>query len=107
VSEPPGTPPPRPGARAGARRGARRKRTFDPTALGLCLAALASVAAWCFLVWAAISFGSAARGGDASRWVFLGVASIGAVACLFLGLLLVTMVLRRVGILEESRPRRH
>jgi L-asparagine transporter-like permease len=73
----------------------------------LSVAALASVVAWGFLVWAAISFGRAARGGDASRWAFLGIASVGAVACLFLALLLVTMVLRRVGILEDNRPHRH
>jgi hypothetical protein len=58
--------------------------------------------AWGFLVWAAIDFGRSARGGDSGRWVYLAVASVGAVACLFVALLLVTLLLRRVGILEET-----
>ena len=54
-------------------------------ALGVTLA----IVAWGYLVYAAIDFGSTARGGDGSAWWFLGLASLGAVACLFVGLLLV------------------
>jgi hypothetical protein len=95
------------GSRAGARRGARAKRRFQPRLAGLGAGALVAVVAWGFLVWAAISFGRTARGGDSGAWLFLVVASLGAVACLFLALLLVTMLLRAVGVLEEKRPRRH
>lgn len=57
-----------------------------------------SVVAWGYLVYAAIDFGSSARGGDSTAWWFLGLASIGAVACLFFGLMLVARLLRQLGI---------
>lgn len=63
--------------------------------------------AWVFLVKAAITFGREARGGDGSAWIFLAIASLGGVACLFLCLMLVTVVLRRFGILEERKPHKH
>ena len=47
-----------------------------------------SLVAWGFLVWAAIDFGRTARGGDGQAWLFLAIASLGAVACLFLSLML-------------------
>jgi hypothetical protein len=37
----------------------------------------------------------------------MALAALGAVACLFLALWLVTGMLRRVGILEDKRPHRH
>ena len=43
-----------------------------------------SVVAWGYLVWAAIDFGAEARGGNGDAWKFLALASLGAVACLFL-----------------------
>ena len=66
-----------------------------------------SVAAWGFLVWAAIDFGRTARGGQSEAWWFLALASIGAVACLFLGLMLATVLLRRVGLLAGKQPHKH
>lgn len=57
-----------------------------------------AVVAWGYLVYAAIDFGSSARGGDARAWGFLAVASVGAVSCLFIGLMLVARLLRRFGI---------
>ena len=101
MAEPGGT------SRAGARRAPKPKRSVQPQLIGLVLAALVSLGAWGFLVWAAIDFGRSARGGDSGSWVYLAVASVGAVACLFLSLLLVTILLRRVGILEDRRPHRH
>jgi hypothetical protein len=56
------------------------------------------VVAWGYLVYAAIDFGSSARGGDGRAWVFLGLASLGAVACLFIGLMLVARLLRMLGV---------
>jgi hypothetical protein len=95
------------GARAGARRGARPKRGLQPQLLLLCLGATVALVAWGFLVWSAIDFGRSARGGDSGAWVYLGVASLGAVACLFLSLWQVTVLLRRIGLLEDKRPHRH
>lgn len=64
----------------------------------LALGVTASVVAWGYLVYAAIDFGSTARGGDETAWWLLGLASVGAVACLFFGLMLVVQLLRRLGI---------
>ena len=50
--------------------------------------------AWGYLVHAAIDFGSDARGGEGSAWLFLLLAAIGAAACLFVALLLGARVLR-------------
>ena len=61
--------------------------------------------AWGYLVYAAIDFGSTARGGDGAAWWFLGVASVGAVACLFFGLMLAARLLRRLGITSAPAPR--
>jgi hypothetical protein len=86
------------GKRAGSRRGPRRRKGFRPALLLLALGVTASVVAWGYLVYAAIDFGSTARGGDPDAWWFLAVASLGAVACLFVGLMLVVRLLRRLGI---------
>jgi hypothetical protein len=91
--------------RGGARRAAKPKRSFQPRLVGLALGALAALAAWGLLVWLAVDFGRAARGGESGKWTFLAVASVGAVLCLFLCLWLCTVLLRRVGILEERTPR--
>jgi hypothetical protein len=48
----------------------------------------ATVIAWGLLVFAAIDFGSQARSGDAGNWWFLALATLGAVACMFLAILL-------------------
>jgi hypothetical protein len=95
------------GTRAGARRAARPKRTLRPRLLLIGVGALVSLVAWGFLVWAAIDFGRTARGGDSGDWLYLAVASLGAVACLFLCLWLTTVLLRQIGLIEEKRPHRH
>ena len=58
--------------------------------------------AWGYLVWAAIDFGAAARGGDSAAWAFLALASLGAVACLFAGLMLGVRVMRLLGIVDAD-----
>jgi hypothetical protein len=93
--------------RAGARRGERRRRQLRPRLAGISIASVAALVAWGFLVWAAIDFGRTARGGDEQAWLFLAIASIGAVACLFLSLMLGTLLLRAVGIIEERKPHKH
>lgn len=63
--------------------------------------------AWGALVWLAISFGSSARSGQSSAWAFLALAAVGAVACLFLGLMLGARLLEALGLVESRRPHRH
>lgn len=87
------------GKRAGSRRGPKKtqpgaRRSLLLLAIGVTLA----VVAWGYLVYAAIDFGATARGGDPRAWWFLALASVGAVACLFIGLMLVARLLRRLGI---------
>ncbi len=91
--------------RGGARRAAKPKRTLQPKVVALGLGSLAALAAWGLLVWLAVDSGRSARGGDSGKWVVLAAASVGAVVCLFLCLWLCTLLLRRVGILEEPRPK--
>lgn len=93
------------GKRAGTRRGAKPPRTFRPALLALAGGVTLAVIAWGYLVFAAIDFGSSARGGDNRAWWFLGLAALGAVACLFIGLMLVVRLLRGLGI--TSAPSAH
>lgn len=57
-----------------------------------------AIVAWGYLVFAAIDFGTDARAGDSDAWWYLALASVGAVACLFIGLILVARLLARLGI---------
>jgi cytosine/uracil/thiamine/allantoin permease len=86
------------GKRAGSRRGPRRKRRFSRPLFLIALAVTGCVVAWGYLVVAAVDFGRSARGGEAAAWWFLGLATLGAVACLFVGLMLVARALRLLGI---------
>ncbi len=85
-------------ATTGKRAGERRKARFQPSVLLLALGITAGVIAWGYLVKAAIDFGIEARSGTSSAWLYLGLASLGAVACLFVGLMLVSRALRVLGI---------
>ena len=63
------------------------------------------VIAWGYLVYAAIDFGGAARAGEGgSAWALLGLASLGAVACLFISMMLLAQVLRELGITAPPAP---
>src|SRR4051812_39212622 len=76
----------------------------------MALGITACIVAWGYLVVAAVDFGSTARGGDTQAWWFLALASLGAVACLFVGFMLVARVLRRLGITrapDEAPSRGH
>jgi hypothetical protein len=90
--------------RGGARR-AKPKRTLQPKLIALGLGSLAALVAWALLVWVAIDSGRSARGGESGKWATLAAASVGAVVCLFVCLWLVTVLLRRAGILEDTRRR--
>lgn len=87
----------------GKRAGARPKPQVRPALLLLALGVTAAVVAWGYLVAAAIDFGSDARGGDGAAWGFLALAALGAVMCLFLGLILVARIVRELGT-RPSRP---
>ena len=97
-------PPPRASTGASDQPAGRSRAQLLVHALGVTLC----VVAWGYLVYAAIDFGSSARGGDGQAWVFLGLASLGAVACLFIGLMLVARLLRMLGVnrgnADESPP---
>lgn len=70
----------------------------------LCVAITLCVVAWGYLVFAAIDFGSTARGGDSRAWGFLALACLGAAACLFTGMILVGRLLRAAGIITDPGP---
>ena len=74
--------------------------------LALALGVTLCVVAWGYLVYAAIDFGATARGGETRAWWFLAMASLGAVVCLFVGLLLVARLMRLVGVTktEDAEP---
>jgi len=86
------------GKRAGSRKGAKQKASFNRPALALALAITACLIAWGYLVYLAIDFGTTARAGDSNAWAFLVLSSLGAVACLFAGLLFVSRLLRALGL---------
>jgi hypothetical protein len=95
-------PAPKPPATESSASGGRPWAKLLPLALGVTLC----VVAWGYLVYAAIDFGATARGGETRAWWFLTVASLGAVVCLFVGLLLVARLMRLVGVTktEDAEP---
>lgn len=72
--------------------------------LVLALGVTGALVAWGYLVLAAIDFGTSAREGDSTAWWFLALASVGAVACLFLGLILLSRITRATGITNPRPP---
>jgi hypothetical protein len=90
------------GKRAGSRKGAKPPGRRRPAVLGYTVGIILAVAAWGYLVWAAVDFGSQARDGDDRAWWFLGLAALGAVACLFVGLMLIARLARTLR--RGSRP---
>lgn len=81
----------------------RPPRSVNRAALAIGVAITLCVIAWGYLVYAAIDFGTAARGGSgSSTWAFMGVACLGAIACLFVGLLLVARLMRALGVSSSS-----
>lgn len=66
----------------------RAPRQSPGRLLGLGLGVLATFAAWCVLVYYAIQLGPQARSGTMAAWALLLVATLGAIGCLFLALIL-------------------
>jgi hypothetical protein len=62
----------------------------------LALGITAAVVAWGYLVYLAIDFGTDARDGDATGWWLLGLATVGAIACLFVGMILGARLFQRL-----------
>jgi hypothetical protein len=71
-------------------------RSSNGPLLLLALGITATVVAWGYLVYLAIDFGTAARDGDSTGWLLLGLATVGAIACLFVALMLGTRIVARV-----------
>ncbi len=91
-------------ANRGKRAGPRRRRGLSLAALALALGITLCVIAWGYLVKAAIDFGIRARDGTPEAWYYLGGAALGAVLCLFVGLMLIARLLRVLGIAAEPSP---
>lgn len=89
-------------AHRGKRVGPKKRASFRPTALLLAIGITLGVGAWGYLVKAAIDFGIEARDGTPGAWTYLALACVGAVACLFVGLMLVARLLRTLGITSGS-----
>ena len=73
-------------------------RSRPPTGplLLLALGITAAVVAWGYLVYLAIDFGTSARDGEAAGWWMLALATIGAIACLFVAMMLGTRLAARI-----------
>lgn len=88
------------GKHSGARRAAPAKRDFDPKLLLYAGGITFCVVAWGYLVFAAIDFGSSAREGRPGAWLYLAVACLGAICCLFAGLMIGVRLLTLTGIIS-------
>lgn len=85
------------GRRAGSRRATKPARSFRPAVLAYAVATTLLMVAWGYLVYVAIDFGGTARAGRAQAWWLLALASLGAVSCLFAGLMLLSRLAAVVG----------
>jgi uncharacterized BrkB/YihY/UPF0761 family membrane protein len=62
----------------------------------LALGITAAVVAWGYLVFLAIDLGTDARNGESAAWWLLGLSTIGAIACLFVAMMLGMRLVARV-----------
>jgi hypothetical protein len=81
-----------------------------PSVVPLILLALgitAAVVAWGYLVYLAIDFGTSARDGDSKGWWLLALSTVGAIACLFVAMMLGARLFARFkATAEPPRPPR-
>jgi hypothetical protein len=73
-----------------------RPRPAQGPLLLLSLGITGAVVAWGYLVYLAIDFGTDARNGETAAWWLLGLATVGAIACLFVALMLGTRLVARL-----------
>jgi hypothetical protein len=91
----------------GGRRRALERRAFPTRAVvAHALSIVVAVVAWWWLVRGAIDFGVAAREGDGQAWAFLALASVGAIGCLLLALVLAGRLLVLLGVISSYTPKR-
>lgn len=90
----------------GKRSGERVKAGFRPDLFLLAIGITFALVAWGYLVLSAIDFGSTARHDDkGSAWLFLLVAALGGMFCLFLAFMLAVRLSRAIGLSESPEPR--
>ncbi len=90
----------------GKRAGDRTKARFRPQLLLIAAGITLSLIAWGYLVLAAIDFGSTARhDAKASAWLFLAVAAVGAMLCLFVAFMLAVRLTRALGLTASPDPK--
>jgi len=84
----------------------KRSSSTGPLLL-LALGITAAVVAWGYLVYLAIDFGTSARDGDATGWWMLALSTIGAIACLFIAMMLGTRLFAKIkaGVPPPGPPR--
>jgi len=82
-----------------------RKKTLRQLLAMLLGAALSAVAGW-YLVRSAVEFGQLARDDEPLAWLFTGAASLGAIVCALIGLVMLIRTLRIVGLISDYKPRR-
>jgi hypothetical protein len=76
--------------------GRRPRRRGGGALFLLALGITATVVAWGYLVYLAIDFGTSARNGDTTAWWYLALATVGAIACLYVALSLGTRMAIRL-----------
>ena len=69
------------------------RAALRPAVIALASALTATVVGWGILVVAAVDFGISARTGETGDWWFLALATMGAIACLLLAILLLSRIL--------------
>lgn len=84
-----------------------QSRTWSlPRVLAMLLGSATSGIAGAYLVRSAIDFSRLARDREPVAWLFAAAASLGAVVCALLVLVLLTRALRSLGIISDYKPRR-
>lgn len=95
------------GKRAGSRRGQRRPVRFRRDVAVLALLVPLTLGAWGVLVWFAIDFGGRGRAGEQRAWLLMGATSVGAIACLFVALMLGVRLVRALDRAGSAAPATH
>jgi len=91
-------------SRAGSRRAATSRSTVGRDVILLSLGTLVALVAWLYLVRAAIHFGANARDGQHAAWALMTLAIVGAIACLFIGLMLLSELVRLLSHRRGNTP---